>query len=219
MAGEKGVTIQIDPDDLKTLKASGYRLCFAKKVLNTYNVVWQSYDRYLNNNSFEWTPKFQLFGSNVFKDKVLVTVSTNEVDIELSETATLDESGILGPASTMINNYGKIHPALNQLSDGVDGDQISTPIYVAEKEIVAGIATLTPVEMVQVWFEQNIETSTMFSDARSMSVEIDLTNSANQTRLYKDGQWSKPSSDELARFAAMPSLALTVTGRAAPVAA
>ncbi|SUY29166.1 hypothetical protein EDC40_11432 [Aminobacter aminovorans] len=32
----------------------------------------------------------------------------------------------------------------------------------------------------------------MFSSARSMSTEIDLT-STNATRLYKGGQWSTPS--------------------------
>lgn len=52
---------------------------------------------------------------------------------------------------------------------------------------------LTPIDTVMVWFQQNIATSTMFSSARSNSVEIDLTSTNTATRLYKGGQWSTPS--------------------------
>jgi hypothetical protein len=49
LAAQKEVSIDIDLDDLKDLKASNCRLCFAKKVgTEAYNVVWQSYDKYLS---------------------------------------------------------------------------------------------------------------------------------------------------------------------------
>ena len=201
LAAQKTVSINIDLEDLQTLKASNYRLCFAKKVGNEdYNVVWQSYQQYLAYNEFSWTPVYQLFGSNTFVDNMTVKVSTNSVDIGLGETSTLNSAGVLSPASTggtstaitMVNKYGLIHPGVNQLSTGIDGQQVSTPIYVAENPIVLGNAELTPVETVLVWFEQNIETSTMFSTARSMSVEIDLTTTNAQTRLYQGGRWSTP---------------------------
>ena len=225
MAGVKGVRILIDGADLETLKDAHYRLCFAKKVDKTYNVVWQSYDKYLSNNGFDWTPKYELFGINEFEADVTVVASTNEMPIELNETATLNSAGNLDSPSTggdpngitMINQYGPIHPGLNQLSDGVDGSEVSTPIYVAEDLAVLGKVTLTPVELVQVWFEQDIETSTMFSDAISNNIEIDLTNSANETRLYKDGVWSKPTPEEVALFSLMPTLALKAAARPAPV--
>lgn len=201
LAAQKTVSIIIDNDDLKTLKAANYKLCFAKKVGNeAYNVVWQSYDKYLSNNDFSWTPAYQLFGSNVFQADITVRVSTNRVDIGLGEQSTLDSAGVLSAASTggkqtaitMINDYGTIHPGVNQLSTGIDGQQVSTPIYVSTDPIVAGKAELTPVEKVLVWFEQNIETSTMFSSSRSRAVEIDLTAANNATRLYQGGQWSTP---------------------------
>ncbi|MCP5095870.1 MAG: hypothetical protein GY943_09980 [Chloroflexi bacterium] len=200
-ASTKSVTIEIDTKDLQFLKQNNYKLCFAKKVGNNdYNVVWQSYTDYLVTNTFSWVPMFQLFGSNVFQDNVEVKVSTNKVPIGLGETATLDSSGVLGnpssggPATsiTMVNDFGSIHPGVNQLSTGLDGHQISTPIYVAQNGIVQGDAVLTPVELVLVWFEQNIETSTMFSDARSNPVEIDLTNSNTATRLYTGQKWKTP---------------------------
>lgn len=205
MAG-KTVNILISAEELANLKDNAYRLCFAKKVNNTFNVVWQSYRQYLRNNSFLWTPVYQLFGSNIFQGKLIVKTSTDPVNINLGQQATLNKYGVLGPASTggpptaitMINDYDPIHPGLNQLSTGIDGSQVSTPIYVAEKQIVKGIDELTPKQEVMVWFEQNIETSTMFSDAKSHSVSIDLTNSNEQTRFYSDGGWSTPSAEDLA---------------------
>jgi hypothetical protein len=201
-ATQKIVTIKIDPNDLKELKSSDYKLCFAKKVGNDdYNVVWQSYTKYLGNNQFSWTPQYQLFGSNVFQSNILVQVSTNVVAIGLGEISILDESGVLGDPSTggdknainLKNEYGSIHPGVNQLSIGIDGKQVSSPIYVSQKVSVKGDTKLSPVEKVLVWFEQDIETSTMFSTARSLSVEIDLTIPDKATRLYKDQEWSTPA--------------------------
>lgn len=100
-ATQKSVIIQIAPDDFTTLKTSKYRLCFAKKVGdNDYNVVWQSYSKYLSNNTFSWTPQYELFGSNSFQDSVKVDVSTNVESIGLGETSILDVNGLLGAAST-----------------------------------------------------------------------------------------------------------------------
>ncbi|MDR5866737.1 hypothetical protein [Halomonas koreensis] len=201
LASQKSVSIQIDPDELKILKANDYKLCFAKKVAGgDYNVVWQSYDKYLASNSFSWTPQYQLFGSNKFEDRVKVEVSTQRVTIGLGEESILDTSGVLGQpksggsetAITMVNQYGPIHPGLSQLSTGIDGQQISTPFYVAPHQAVKGETSLTPVEKVLVWFEQDIQTSSMFSTSRANSIEIDLTNSNSETRLYKDGKWTTP---------------------------
>ncbi len=203
---QKTVNIQITSEELETLKDNEYRLCFAKKVNDTFDVVWQSYQKYLDNNSFLWTPVYQLFGSNQFKGDVTVRVQTNTVNIELNQQATLNKEGVLGAPSTggtttgitMNNNYGNIHPGLNQLSTGIGGQQESTPIYVAPEVMVMGTDTLTPKEVVMVWFEQNIETSTMFSDVKSNSVTIDMTESNTQTRLYSGGKWSTPSASDLA---------------------
>ncbi|EJM62561.1 hypothetical protein [Pseudomonas sp. GM48] len=197
-AVQKVVTIEIAPGDLSTLKNSGYKLCFAKKVgTEDYNVVWQSYDAYLSNNEFSWTPQYQLFASNVFKENVQVKVSTNIVNIGLGQTSTLDKNGLLSPAITggpdvsftFVNNYAPIHPGVNQLSTGIDGNQVSTPIYVAVNQVVTGNTVLTPVETILVWFEQNVQTSTMFSTSRSKAIEIDLTFDNTAGRLYEGGQW------------------------------
>lgn len=197
-ATQKTVTIEIAPADLTLLKQSKYKLCFAKKVgTEAYNVVWQSYDKYLSNNGFSWTPQYQLFGSNSFQDNVTVKVSTNIVTIGLGQQSELSPEGLLGSAVTggpdisitLVNDYGPIHPGINQLSTGIDGKQVSTPIYVATHQVVTGDTVLTPVESILVWFEQNVQTSTMFSTSRSKAVEIDLTFDNNASRLYEDGKW------------------------------
>ncbi len=201
VAAQKIVTIQIAQKDLETLKGSNYQLCFAKKVGDDdYNVVWQSYHDYLANSHFSWTPQYQLFGSNSFGGNIQVSVSTDLVDIGLGQTTTLDKAGNFSPSKTggsdtslnMINDYGSIHPGVTQVSTGINGKKESTPIYVAPNESVSGEISLTPVEKVLVWFEQKIETSTMFSTSRSNSQEIDLTNSNTATWLYKDQKWIIP---------------------------
>ena len=157
---QKTVNINIASQDLETLKDNQYRLCFAKMVNHTFDVVWQSYTEYLDQNRFQWTPVYQLFGSNEFDSDVTVNVQTNLVNIELNQQATLDAAGVLGAASTggsttgitMVNNYGDIHPGLNQLSTGLSGVQETTPIYVAPEVMVPGSDLLTPIDEVMVWF-------------------------------------------------------------------
>lgn len=196
----KSVDIQIASADLETLKGSGYQLCFAKKVNNSYNVVWQSGFEYTGDDTFSWQPLYELFGTNVFQGDVTVHATTNAVSIHLGDQATLDKAGVLGAGSTggpatgitMINDFSAIHPGLNSVATGVSGRALTTPIYVAEHPIVSGSDVLTPVECVQVWFEQDITTSTMFSTARSNSVEIDLTENDNAARLYSGGEWTTP---------------------------
>ena len=70
-----------------------------------------------------------------------------------------------------------------------------TPIYVAVDPILKGKDVLTPKDTVLVWLEQDIETSTMFSTARTTSVEIDLTSTDSATRRYvgRTEEWITPA--------------------------
>ena len=194
----KTVNIQIDSAEHENLRSGNYKLCFAKKVGNTYDVVWQAYDQYPAGNNFSWTPVYQIFATNQFSAGVTVTVDTNAVNIALGEQASIDPTGFIGDASTggsddsitFVNNYGAIRPGLNSLCTGPDGRSVMTPIYVAPQPVGTGTATLTPVEMVRVWFEQDIVTSTMISDDVTNAVEIDMTARDVATYLYKGGNWS-----------------------------
>ncbi len=200
-AQQKTVTIQIDSNDVGRLQQSGHNLCFAKKIGTApYNVVWQSYGRYLGSNNFSWRPIFQLFGSNMFRGNAEVQIATGMVSIDLGEQSTLDYNGVLseavagGPAAsiTINNDYGQIHAGLTQLSTGPDGSQASTPIYVTPDPIRQGTTSLTPADRLLVWFEQRITTGTMFSGERPNAVEIDLTAASSARRLYQGGRWTTP---------------------------
>lgn len=197
-ASEKVVNVEISLDDLSRMKKSGYRLCFAKKVNDSYNVVWESYDDYLHTNIFSWTPQYELFGTNSFSGGVEVKATTNIETCGLGETCLLDEYGILEPATTggpdvsltLLNEYDPIHPGVNQLAKGIDGTTRITPIYVAESQMVTGEAILTPKESIRIWFQQDIESSTMISEAISKYIDLDLTRTNEMSCKYEDGKWS-----------------------------
>jgi hypothetical protein len=197
----KSLTIQIDDEDLQMLRANGYSLCLAKQCAGMdapYTVVWDSESQYLMENTLSWAPEYQLFGCNMFEPNVTVQVSTNETQIGLGETSTLDQYGIVsepqtgGPVSgiTMVNHYGPINPGLNQLLTTIAGNQISMPFYVCDQPVVMGSTTLTPSDVVLVWFQQNIQTSTMLGGTPGNSIQIDLTGRDSATATYQQGQWS-----------------------------
>jgi hypothetical protein len=199
----KSVTIQIAAADFELLRAGNYMMCFARKVNDTYDVVWQGYSQYLTINHFSWPfAGQQLFATNSFVPGGKVIVETDAVDIGLGQQATLDAAGVLGPAAnggpsdgiTLINNFGPIHPGLIGMSTGPDGIQAQLPMYVEPAAIETGSDLLKPADVVKVWFEQDIAAGTMLAPdaliAVSHAVEVDLTAADTATRLYQNGSWS-----------------------------
>lgn len=197
-AAMKVVNIQIEKDDIRKLMNSNYRMCFAKKIGDAaYNVIWQSYKDFSENNEFSWIPQYQVFRTDRFQSGVTVKTSSNPQTIGLGETTTIDKYGILsdpvtGGDTTAINvdnEYKATHIGVSQLSTGIDGKIVSTPIYVSENECLLGNAVLKPVEKVMIWFEYNAETSTMFTDMKTRGIEVDLTQKDSVNLRYKDEQW------------------------------
>lgn len=196
----KTVNIKISDEEIKNLKENDYKLCFAKKIGGTeYDIVWQAYSSFLSKNVFSWTPEYQLFGSDNFISGTTVATQTNNMIIGLGKTSILDKNGLLNTPTSggqidsiaMDNKYGNIYPGVNQMSTGIDGSKNSTPIYVAQKASIKGITTsLTPMDKIIVWFQQGVETSTMFSDAVANPEEIDFSTADSVTRLYSNGQWT-----------------------------
>lgn len=152
--------------------------------------------------------RLQLFGSNTFQAGVSVRVNTNARNITLGQQVTIDAASVVGPASTQTanprsivlnNDFGPIHPGVNSTYFDLQGNQQTQPIYVAPEQILEGVDVLTPVEMVSVWFEQDIATSTMISRAGTNHVEIDLTEQDDAIRLYSGDAWSTPANAASAR--------------------
>jgi hypothetical protein len=218
----KTVTIHIDPVKHGQMKDEGYKMCFAKKVGEDFDVVWQSSTDYLATNTFRWVPAYQLFGSNNFLGGAAVSVQTEIVDIGLGETLTLNPEGdIIGPAITggpadsvtLINNFGRIHPGLNSVSILNNGGRLTTPIYVAKDAIETGTVHLTPVDIVRVWFAQDVATSTMISKDVSQSIDIDMTSTDTAARLFDDhGNWKTVASPTARAADPRSYLIMTVAG-------
>lgn len=198
-AALKTVNIKIAPNDIRRLMNSGYRICFAKKVgTANYNVIWQSYKDFAENNTFSWTPQYQVFRTDTFQSGVTVKTASDPKTIGLGETTTIDRYGILSDPVTggdisainVDNEYKATHVGVSQLSTGIDGRMVATPIYVSENEFLLGNAVLKPVEKVMVWFEYNAETSTMFTEMKTQSIEVDLTQKNSINLKYEDEKWS-----------------------------
>ncbi len=200
----KTLNVEIASEDLVNLQNAGVELNIAIRVNNTFDVVWRSISNYGESNTYQWSPIFQVFASNEFTDGVTVQISTNLINVALGQMVTLDAAGVLGfvseegPADSIsfINDFGLIHPGLAQQLTDPTGTQAILPIYIAQDIIALGSDVLTPTDEVLVWFEDT-ETGTMFSDARSNSVEVDLTSTNMQTRLFSNGEWTIPKADDL----------------------
>lgn len=198
-AAMKSVNVQIAADDIRRLMNSGYRMCFAKKVGTAdYNVIWQSYKDFSENNTFSWIPRYQVFRTDTFQSGVTVKTSSSPKAIGLGEITTIDKYGILTDPVTggdnasinVDNEYKATHIGVCQLSTGIDGKEVSTPIYVSENECMLGNAVLKPVEKIMIWFEYNAQTSTMFTDMKTHSIEVDLTQKNSVNLRYEDEKWS-----------------------------
>src|SRR6185295_15214967 len=131
------------------------------------------------------------------------------VRIELGQQSTLEKNGILSlpeaggslSALTMNNQYGSIHPGVNQSSTGIDRKSTSNPIFLTEKPVLKGVTELTPMELIMVWFEQDVQTGTMFnrlppvdstmtvSPSKTYAIIIDFSLTNEQTVSYEDQRW------------------------------
>lgn len=199
---QKSIKVKLSKETLTDLKESGYSMCFAKKVNGVYNVIWKATKEYLQNTTFSWEPKYKVFATNTYEANVKVTTDTEPVTVMLGQQCTLNVHGILEDAVTripsnnkecvtIINKYGNIHSGISQVCKINDEEEI-TPIYVSKEARVIGEIELEPKECVMVWFEANVETSTIFETAKTNAQLLDLTDKDTWTIGYdsKTGNWS-----------------------------
>jgi hypothetical protein len=197
----KLLEVQIAPDDLEFLKTNQYLLCFAK-IPQSYNsaIVWQCFSGYLQNNPLSWPAQYQVFGSSSFITGGVATIDTSTAMIALGQQITLSadaafqSTAVGAPANsfTIHNEYRqKIYLGFGGASTGPDGVQRTTPIFVMSAP-ATDFNTFTPVEIVKVWFQQNVVTSTIV-DSTSIpnSIEIDLRSRDFGKLLYQGGKWSE----------------------------
>lgn len=198
---QKTISIELDKPTFDNMKNFGYKLCFAKKVGHAYNVVWSAKEDYLQSTDFSWTSHYSVFATMPAACQVGMVVKSHSHSepIDLGQQVLMNQQGSLESAVTQSSHPNSllfeskfetpIHNGVNYVPPGGGPPQ---PIYVSPTPIVPGVDVLTPVEKVYVWFEKNIQTSSMFSDARSRGIEIDMTHAATTTFTYNSkGEWMK----------------------------
>ncbi|KAH9851379.1 hypothetical protein C2E23DRAFT_886558 [Lenzites betulinus] len=172
------LSVNIHSSDIGPLKEAGYKLCIAKKVNNTYNTVWRG-GSFLARSQFQWTSRYQVFGTETFAEGALVTASTESPDIKYGQTAVLDSNGSMHNATGTPNSSGSfaVNNQYAALNIGVMGNLsgVFSPIFVSPNELVTGIITLTPIESVLVWFDTTHVTSTIITTSISNTIEVDFT--------------------------------------------
>ncbi len=197
---EKKITINIDKKDFVTLKKNKYKLCFAKSIEGKkFNTVWKTLDinEYFINTEFKWTPEYSICASSSFANNQQVNEMTGSQKIELGQQITLDKNGLLCEPETgsfeesilFINEYsGTTHPVIKQVNSD---SKVESSIYIAENAVIIGTDIFTPVDKILVWFQQDVETNTMFSEAKSNSIIINLTFANERKALFKDQNWAE----------------------------
>lgn len=196
---KKSVCVQIHKAMVRELKDSEYKMCLAKKVENEdYNVIWYATAEFMENNIFSWFSIYQLFATKSVQESVQVKVACNPVKLNWGEKVILDKYGILSEPATggdstalnLDNQMGMIHPGINQINSGINGEMISTPIYVSKNAVRMGVCSLKPKEQVSIWFQKNAEDGMMFHSERDGTMEVDLTKKDSETILYdENGEW------------------------------
>jgi hypothetical protein len=197
----KLLEIQIAPDDLEFLKTNQYLLCFAK-IPQSYNtaIIWQCFSDYLQNNPLSWPLQYEVFGSSSFITGGVATIDTNTATIALGRQITLTADAVFqsqaagAPANsfTIHNEYRqKIYLGFGGWSTGPDGVPRMTPIFVMPTP-ASDFDTFTPVEIVKVWFQQNVVTGTIVdSTSISNAIDIDVRTRDFGKLLYQGGKWSE----------------------------
>jgi len=88
-------TLNVNIDDAVLALHSKDSLCIAKKVNGIYDVVFQGaspvptgdQQLLLANNMFQWTEEYRVFLTQSFGNGVMISHSTNPVDISFGQAA------------------------------------------------------------------------------------------------------------------------------------
>ncbi len=196
----KTLNIEITQEDMEFLMSRSLNLNIAIKVNGAFNVIWRSVSNYSTFNQFQWSQVFHIFGTGDTEEALMVDIETNVVNIALGQDVVLDPGDLLDqPVAgstptgiTFINNSeSAIFPVLAQLLTFIGSTQAITPVYVLENPLLSGQSHLiTPTQEVLVWFGEEVETGTIFTEPVEFFVNVDLTNDSSATRLFSNREWS-----------------------------
>jgi hypothetical protein len=167
------LTIEIGNRIFHWLKDNGFNLCICKKVDDMYNVVWHG-GGFFPENHYEWTQEFAVFGSDQYKVKTPVEVSTEVQDIARGQTCVLDKDGAMHPATGEPNPRANLVVEVQYTGDNmhigvsqslsVDGKKSQLPTFLSRSASVLGVTVLDPSRLVSVlmFFDKTLKTGMIF---------------------------------------------------------
>jgi len=201
----------VDPTILKILAGSGYNLCFASNVGNQYNVAALVVPSNLltTKNVITWSTSYSMaattqpfYAGNIVEQGTSETLpmvfgQVYELDSWADPPSVNSSFPVPGNALGLSTGQGVDASAIVSLViDNVGPDP--TPVYVSPIEIPLSQTTFTPIAKIALWFQQNIETSTMIVLSTSKAHIMDFTVQQTKSTTYNsDGTWSDGKSAKL----------------------
>jgi len=181
MSSRFTLTVSVDSDSERKLKAGGYNLCICKRVGDdAYNVIWSGKE-FLASNTFRWVESYAVFGTQVFEDGALAEAATAIRNIGFNQSCLLASDCILEAATGAVRPTGifrVINDCKADMHIGVmqalgNDDTKKVPIYLS-KVTVKGQSELEPRNQVLVFFDRKLESQMMFERDVSRATEIDF---------------------------------------------
>ncbi|MCR3758641.1 hypothetical protein KYB31_06485 [Clostridium felsineum] len=196
------ITVYINIKDLKAQKDNHYSLYLAKKVENSFTVIWQSKPADDDDdNTYGYQNIFDIdipsYGVNyttqkIKKGDVTFQVSGKTIPIEVGQITKLDSMGIfsdaenstLSPESIVINNELKGNPHEILL------DSDKNPIWInTQSGMNIGTATITPKYEYQLWFGNKQETGSLIAENLPNPKIINMEAGQKTIVTYYQGKW------------------------------
>lgn len=181
------IDISLSPETVKELKDGGYALYGFKAVKSTVvgaaPLVWFTDLNFLNTTRVKWTEQYQAYIST---DQIIsngVIDASANVDINLGQTANVDEDQNLTPVSegtplaiSIFNQSSMpLTAGISQMNNGAANPMCAIPLHGNMLDVVV------PIEKVLLTFASNtVNTGTVIYKAYASGLLIDLT--ADNTR-------------------------------------
>jgi len=212
------LTVDIDPTILKTLAQSGYNLCFATNIGDTYNVAALTVPsaRLTASNKITWTTSYSIAGTQqAFQAGNVVEQGTAAIlPIDFGQAYVLNSwsdspsvnSSSAAPTNGFDFDIGGIDAAAVVYLNISNNTPSTSPIYISPIEIPYSTTHLIPVVKAALWFQQSIQTSTMIVLSSTHAHIVDMTYQATRTTTYHDdGTWTDGPSAKIDYFRHTPA--------------
>lgn len=210
-------TINISPEDVKTLKKQGYSLYGFKSVAASgdgFPTVWFNLpaEKLLGKTKITWEEEFQAYNSTTLIEPKVTIEASNTIATDLGERVTIEKGsgniesntdGIIGAVSFLNNDTQQFTVGINQLVNGKSNILCAFPILGAGSSRV-----ITPITKIALIFStEQIVTATVITKAMSAGAFINLTGTTSRDANYDINEgWSASGGTWLKNFDAFTDL-------------